>query len=193
VSAEQKGQLIFKGSRAEVSAQDWGVDWQTDKDPIKVVGCNECGDAVAVNAFYSNAKVMCHRHRTAEVDSRGSSRGDGQAQAVHVGKTDPQKVADLRDVLINKQFGETKVCPVCDHAMELKCVTHNPHYGPQRRTKEGGYANSTGETVLHQCNACKCTLSMSTTVQNVLRRQNEPKTGLRASGWPELLGVREEA
>lgn len=157
-------------------AEDKGVEVLTDKDNIKVVACQGCQRGLVVNVFYAAAKARCSECREA----------GAQTGAPVPGKTDPATAKRLEDCLINSQFALTP-CPVdSEHEMELKCVSHSPHYGPRPRVP--------GETVTLQCLECRATVSISTTAQHQFRRQNEPdgSGSKHVNGWADALGVREE-
>lgn len=185
---ERKGVVLIKGDRANLSEYDDTTEWQTDKQTVKIVGCNGCGKPIAVNAFYAPALAKC-----AACGHQSKSAGTGQAAIVQAGRTDPAKARNLADALINQQFGQA-ICPLCTEEMELKHIAHNSRYGPSRVVGyEKGqplYDNDTGETVLLQCNKCKTVTSHSTTSQIVYRRQNEPKAADTAPASEYLLGAR---
>jgi hypothetical protein len=156
---------------------------QTDKAQTKVVPCKTCGRPLVVSTFYAEAKARC-----------SSCRGDASAKGVAtVTKatidTPQEKAVDLRDILINPQFGEA-FCPLDPgHTMELKSVTHNPNYGPTKIVAmdkgKPVYNVQTGEVVTHQCAECNTVVSFGTTHPIQLRRANEPKVA--ASKQPPAL------
>lgn len=171
---------------------DHPIEKQTDKPEGKLVPCTGCQRALFVNAFYAPAQAKCTACK-----GQSATAGRGEAAIVQPGKTDPTKAANLADSLLNKAFAQA-TCPLCQEEMELKHVTHNPHYGPSHLLGYDGkgmprYDNTTGETVLLQCNSCKTTTSYSTTAQAVYRRQNEPKPGTSRPIMGDMLGEREGA
>ena len=165
------------------------IEMQTDKATVKVVPCTGCGQPLGVNVFYAPAIAKC-----ASCGGQAAIAGTGESVIVQAGRTDPSKAANLADCLINREFAEA-VCPKCGEATELKSVTHNPKYGPSRIVGHKGgvpvYRNDVGESVMHQCNSCRTTITMSTTHQVFYRRQNEPKPNAgRPSAWNWMLGER---
>jgi hypothetical protein len=170
-------------------------EFHTDKDAVKIVPCRnpDCKRPIVVTTFFTPEKALC---RVCDGESGGDRTGS--LEVVAPGQTDPAKAANLADCLINPQFAEA-VCPICVTDMELKSVSHNDHYGPSVLT---GYKNgipeyrqtAPGESVMFQCEACKCVITMTTTAQVRYKRKNEPKadTGIGANRWGDVLGVREE-
>lgn len=176
----------------ELAGEVQPVEFQTDKAIVKICACNSCGRPIAVNVFYAPAIARCRACSGESADA-----GVGQSEIVQAGRTDPEKAARLEDCLINKAFAYA-VCPFDpEHEMELKSVTHNQNYGPSRLighdAKGPIYKNDVGETVMHQCNECKTSVSYATTHQMVYRRQNEPKPNAGAApAYEYLLGPREQ-
>lgn len=174
------------------------IEFQTDKQTVKVCPCTAdgCGKPIAVNAFYAPAIAKCGGHGGG--GERRSTSGDtGGSQIVQAGRTDPSKAARLEDCLINKEFA-VATCPFCSTVMELKSVSHNEHYGPGEWVSNGKGGRewrqtAQGETVSHQCNSCRTTLSMSTSAQITYRRMNEPKRVVNRPALEVLLGEREAA
>lgn len=164
----------------------------TDKEQSKTVPCIVCGRPCVVHAFAANQSVRC-------TDCRTGRPGIGGQTVVQPGKTPPENVRDLSSVLINEEFAEV-ACPFGHGPMELKSVNHNPYRGPAEKVgyKDGRpvyQQHAPGETVMHQCNECKCTVSLSTAHVHVYRRQNEPRriAGDQPSVWTWANGVRREA
>lgn len=184
--------LIKKGVADGVLAPK-ELEEQTDKPMVKLVPCTnpECRRPIAVNVFYAPAIAKC-----SDCGFQAKSAGTGQSQIVQAGRTDPEKAARLDECLVNKEFAGPFMCPLCEHAMELKYVTHNPSYGPRKLighdSKGPLYKETLGESAMLQCNKCLTTLSLSTMHQVEYRRQNEPKQSTRTStAWETLLGERE--
>lgn len=173
-------------------------DIQTDKAMVKLCPCTSCKRPVVVNVFYAAAIAKCSACK-GEIESAGGA-GRGSAAIVQVGRTDPALARNLVDCLINDEFAEAN-CLKCGEPMELKSVSHNEHYGPSQLIgydKQGRaeYKQvAQGETVMHQCNHCKLVMTISTTAQQVYRRQNEPRTkDTRESNvWVDVNGIREVA
>lgn len=152
------------------------VEWQTDKNPVKLVPCRECARPLVVTTFFSPAKAQC----TSCKGETGHVASVGQPIA---GSTDPAKAVNLADCLINKHFAQA-LCPVHpdndEHIMELKSVTHNDHYGPGEWVSNGKGQRefrqlSPGEVVMHQCGKCNAVVTYSTVQMVQFKRQNEPK------------------
>lgn len=175
--------------------EDLEYEVQTDKEHTKVVPCQGCGRGLVVTTFYAAYKGRC-------AECRGDSTIAAQEVAAPVpGKTDPARVANLAQCLINPQFSHA-LCPVHpddeEHVMELKSIAHADHFGPgEWRMHKGDWTwvqKAPGESVLHQCLRCKATVAYSTAVQTQYQTQNEArKSSKTRDGWSEVLGAREES
>lgn len=182
-------------SKGVVVDESKGVEVQTDKKAIKVVACVGCARALVVSSFYVPANARCAECK--------DGQETGTVNAPVPGKTDPAKVEDLSAALVNPTFARA-LCPVHpddeEHQMELKQITHSPHYGPSELIGYSGgglpeYRQlATGETALLQCLRCRATVTYSTTAQSQLRRQNEAResNGRGAESNVDTLGAREE-
>lgn len=173
---------------------------QTDKERTKELPCRGCRRRLIVSAFYAPASAAtCSECKAGDLGQGGS------IAAPVAGKSDPGKVKDLTQVLVNAHFAHA-VCPAHpddeEHEMELKSVSHSEYHGP---SEFAGYDKgrpvyrqlAPGETVMHQCLKCRATVSYSTTAQTQFHRQNEPKvmgpTNEGVNGMAVFLGSREEA
>jgi hypothetical protein len=188
---------VFKLTLEQARADYPDASFQTTKETGKLCPCTECGHPVYVNAFYAPANAKCDEHIGGR--KRNGGDGHGQAQAVHPGKTNPARVADLASVLINQHFARA-LCPVHpdddEHQMELKSVDHHDYHGPSEFTLEKGKPTyrqvEQGETVMHQCLKCKAVVTYSTTAQIQFRRVNEPSANKKTmQSWEPWLGERE--
>lgn len=175
------------------------VETQTDKERTKEVPCRGCRRRLVVSAFYAPVSAA-----TCSVCKAGDLNQSGSIAAPVAGKSDPAKVRDLGQVLVNPHFAHA-VCPAHpdneEHEMELKSVSHSEYHGP---SEFAGYDKgrpvyrqlAPGETVMHQCLKCRATVSYSTTAQTQFRRQNEARdTGPSNDGINSMaifLGVRDE-
>lgn len=166
---------------------------QTDKEQVKIIGCRECARPLVVTTFFAAAKGICRVCK--------GEAGDTASVAQPVpGQTDPAKAQDLEKVLVNPTFARA-ICPMHpddeSHVMEMKHVNHNENYGPSQMI---GYEQgkpvyrqlAVGETVLHQCLACKATVIYSTTAQSQFKRINEVRQGKNMQATERALGVRPE-
>lgn len=145
------------------------VEIQTDKDMVKIVGCRECKRPLVVTSVYAPAKAMCN------VCKGGTGKVATIGQPVP-GQTDPAKAVNLADCLVNVHFAQA-LCPVHpddeDHVMELKAVSHSPHYGPGHYGPKGAWIqDAPGEVVTHQCTKCLAVVNYSTTFRSPMIRQN---------------------
>jgi hypothetical protein len=184
---------VSKGVTLETLDLEKEPEVQTDKDAVKLVACRECGRPLVTTTFFAAAKGICRV-------CRGEGSEVASVAVAQPGKTEPAKATNLVDVLINKHFANA-LCPVHpddpDHAMELKYVDQNDNYGPSEHIgfKDGKpvYRQlAKGETVLHQCLACKAIVTYSTTAQSQYRRVNEPTANRKRSRMGESLGTRDE-
>lgn len=203
IHIEQVGEAIaaYANDLPDFGPRPEGIDWnkapetQTEKAKVKVLPCTVCARPLVVSTFYTPAWAKCSEC-TPEKDT---PREVGSATVVQAGRTDPSLAADLGACLINRVEFEVMACPFGHGDMELKSVNHNDRYGP---TKMVGYEKgqplykqyAPGETTMHQCNECRCVVTMSTTAVNIFKRQNEPrqKEGSEANAWSELNGTREK-
>lgn len=163
--------------------RDLETEVQTTKPQTKEVPCVTCGRPLVVTTFFAPAKARC-------TVCRGGAQEKGVATVAKATVDTPQeKAVNLRDLLINQEFGEA-FCPKDPgHTMELKSVTHNPHYGPTKivAMDKGRpvYDVQVGENAVHQCLECNIVVAFSSTTPVQLRRANEPK--LAASKTPPAL------
>ena len=169
----------------------------TDKEDTKVLPCRnpDCRRPCRVTRFYAPAKVVCLECQPRNLGESPNGNAPARKQAI----THPSTAVHLPDVLINKTFAQA-TCPLdAEHTMELKSVTHSPHYGPRRflgHDKKGlpAYDVSPGETVMHQCKECATVVSYSTMHPMQYQRINERKVAgdTNDPGYVALLGVRDE-
>jgi hypothetical protein len=163
-----------KGTRLDIDPAA-EVEYQTDKQAVKLVPCRECKRPIVVTTFFAPAKAIC----------RGCSGETGVVASVGQpipGSTDPAKAVNLADCLINAHFAHA-LCPVHPddeaHEMELKSVTHSDNYGPGhfeiKNTGRVWVQDAKGEVVQHQCKKCSAVVTYQTTIRTQLRRQNAPK------------------
>jgi hypothetical protein len=168
---------------------------QTDKEFGKIVCCIGCQKPIIVNTFYAPAQAKCSACRPSE-----ATKARGGQSIVQAGRTDPALADNLEKALVNPAFA-TALCPVHpdnpEHVMELLSINHNDRHGPGRWEGVGSSRAwiqiAVGETVMHQCQACKAVVTYSTTARQFFRRINEPREGKNANVWGTLLGTREEA
>ncbi len=184
---------LERGPLADMRAAHPEAEVQTDKAMAKVVPCVGCAKDLLVNVFYAASIAKC---RECKGETAGATTGS--ATIVQAGRTDPALAKDLGACLINRHEFEVMVCPFGHGDMELKSVSHNDQYGPHVLAGYSGgkpiYKKvADGETVLHQCNECLCTVTMSTTATHAFKRQNEPKAqlGQGANAWKDINGVRD--
>lgn len=163
---------------------------QSGKPPYKLVPCTGCRRPMVVNTFYVLAWAKCHASGCS-----GESRGPATVAVAQAGRTEPSDAVNLDECVINDCFVEAH-CPFGHGPMELKSVNHNPTHGPTAWKMMDGRRTlvqiEKGETVMHQCNTCKCVISLSTTAQSVFRRVNEVRPGKHVNGWGATLGIRGE-
>lgn len=185
-----------KGTKLEVDLS-LDVEFQTDKQAVKLVPCRECKRPLVVTTFFAPAKAIC-----AADSGRAAAEGDGRGTVGQPvpGQTDPRKAVDLTQTLINPTFAQAR-CPVHpdddEHEMLLVSVSHHEHYGPQMFLRyEGGkpvYKQiAPGETVVLQCQHenCLATVTYSTTPQQRILPMNAkkaPDLGRRPGFTLELL------
>lgn len=164
-------------------------EWATDKEQVKIVPCRDCRRPMVVTAFFMPEKAQCRA-------CAGESENAVASVAAPVaGVTEPAKAMNLADCLLNPQFSEA-ICPICVEPMELKHVFHNPDYGPghwEQSSKGPVWVqDAAGETALHQCNRCRCTITIATTAVHTFKRINEVRPGRHVNGWATSLGTRDE-
>lgn len=178
------------------------VEYQTDKQSVKIVPCRDCTRPLVVTTFFAPEKAVCRSCKGEAVDAGVAT----VAQPVP-GQTDPRKAKDMTKTLVNPHFALAR-CPVHpdddEHRMELVSVVHSPHYGP---TQLIGYSAgrpeyrqiAPGEVAMHQCQhpECLATVTYDTTRQTRLRAMNEPKIKPDFGRAPdehlaELQGTRED-
>jgi hypothetical protein len=164
----------------------------SDKSPFKFVPCTVCKRPMIVNTFYVLAWAKCSTCGGAD-----DSRERGSVTASQAGKTEPALAVDLAAILVNRTEFEIVNCPFGHGEMELKSVSHSDNYGPwhYEPTPKGGrirVQHAVGETTMHQCNECRCTVSMSTTAQSTFKRINEAKHEKHVNGWTWDLGARDD-
>lgn len=169
----------------------------TDKEKTKEVPCRKCRRRCVVTLFATPAEVECSTCRGVTKQKKHEDAMSNRAATIQV---NPAKLENLADGLINKVFRQIPVCPFdAEHEVELKSICHTPHYGPRRFRGYDGkglpkYDQETGESVLYQCNECRCCIGFSTQHPNLKAQNEEVWTGSGTeSGFAVILGTREEA
>lgn len=148
----------------------------TDKTPTKTVPCRKCRRRCVVTLFATAAKTECN---TCKGKTKGERKEQVQIKQAHT--IDPATVDNLADALVNPVFKQVPLCPFDpEHTVELKSITHSPNYGPRKLDgydKQGipQYKQTTGESVMWQCNDCACVMSASTMHPVILKSQNEAR------------------